>query len=145
VYKIAEVARMTRNERMLCVAGLALFLLALLQGFFIPLFVRVDAARAAHATALGSGTFLIAVGVLWPKLTFAPRPSSVWSALLAASLYLIAVGLTVGATYPAGSERDHAFSAGASMLLNATGGIVLVAAMIAVLLACRPRATELKR
>jgi (hydroxyamino)benzene mutase len=133
---------MTRHERLLCVAGLGLFLLALLQGFFIPLFARVDAARAAHATALGSGTFLIAVGLLWPKLAFGARPASIWSALLAASLYALAAGLMVGATYPLGDARVHPVASGVSMLLNATGGISLIAAMIAVLIACRRRANE---
>ena len=75
---------MTRPERLLCVAGLGLFLLALLQGFFIPIFARVDAARAAHATALGSGTFLIAGGLLWPKLAFGVRAGAAWAAALAA-------------------------------------------------------------
>jgi hypothetical protein len=136
---------MTRQERALCVAGLGLFLLALLQGFFIPLFGHVDAAKAAHATALGSGTFLIAVGLLWPKLAFGPRASSVWGAVLSASLYALAVGLNVGATYPVGSEPDHPIAANASILFNAVGGLALIAAMIAVLLACRPRANESNR
>lgn len=136
---------MTRNERVLCVAGLALFLLALLQGFAIPLFARPDAARAAHATALGSGTFLVAVGLLWPKLALGPKLSSIWSALLAASLYAIALGLAVGATYPVGGEHDHVVASTASMALNVVGAVVLVAAMIAVLFACRPRASETNR
>jgi len=127
---------MTRDERVLCVAGLGLFLLALLQGFFIPLFAHVDAAKAAHATALGSGTFLIAVGLLWPKLAFGARAASLWSAALATSLYAIAIGLTLGATYPADGAPVHAFAATVSLVFNAFGGAVLVAAMIAVLLAC---------
>ena len=82
---------MTRIEHRLCFAGLALFLIALLQGFVIPVFDRVEIARAAHATALGSGTFLIAVGLLWPKLSF-QRLEALWAALLVTSLYAIAVG-----------------------------------------------------
>ena len=133
---------MTRTEHVLCVAGLALFLLALLEGFFIPLFSRVDAARAVHTTALGSGTFLIAVGLLWPRLAFPSGPSSVWGALLAGSLYAIAIGLTIGAIYRVDGEHDHAVAAGISLVLNAAGGAVLMVALVAVLLACRPRANE---
>ena len=133
---------MTRHERLLCVAGLGLFLLALLQGFFIPLFARVDAARAAHATALGSGTFLIAVGLLWPKLAFGARWASIWSVALVGSLYALAVGLTVGATYPFGDERVHSVASGISLLLNAAGGISLITVVIAVLIECRSRANE---
>ncbi|HTO59186.1 MAG TPA: hypothetical protein VMJ74_15405 [Pseudomonadales bacterium] len=133
---------MMREERMLCVAGLGLFLLALLQGFFIPLFERVDAARAAHATALGSGTFLVAVGLLWPKLAFGARSASLWSAALATSLYAIAIGLTVGATYPVDAARDHPLLSGVSMLCDVAGAVALVAANIAVLLACRVSRTN---
>ena len=136
---------MTRNERVLCGAGLALFLLALLQGFFIPFFARVEAARAVHTTALGSGTFLIAVGLLWPRLAFPPGRSSVWGALLAASLYAIAIGLTVGATYRGEGEHDHVVAASISTALNGAGAVVLIVALIAVLLACRPRANESNR
>jgi len=128
---------MTRDERVLGVAGLVLFLLALLQGFFIPLFGNVDAAKAAHATALGSGTFLIAVGLLWPKLAFGVRAASLWGAALATSLYSIAIGLTIGAMYPADAAQAHAFTATVSSVFDALGGMVLIAAIIAVLLACR--------
>jgi len=128
---------MTRQERVLCAAGLGLFLLALLQGFFIPVFARVDAARAAHATALGEGTFLIAVGLLWPKLAFGARASSVWSKLLAASLYALAIGLTLGATVPVGSTG---VVPAAAMAFNAVGGVLLIIALVAVLLACRGKA-----
>jgi hypothetical protein len=133
---------MTRDERMLCVAGLGLFLLALLQGFFIPIFARVDAARAAHATALGSGTFLMAAGLLWPKLAFGARAASAWGTALATSLYAIAVGLTLGATFPADAAREHSIASTSSLVLNAVGGVVLIVAMVAVLLACRPRTSK---
>jgi hydroxylaminobenzene mutase len=119
-----------------CLAGLALFLLALLQGFFIPLFERVDAARAAHATALASGTFLIVVGLLWPKLRFR-RGSATWAALLATSLYAIATGLTLGAAYPAGAQEAHRVAAALTMILNTGGAIVLVVSVSAVLVACK--------
>ncbi len=94
---------MSRIEHRLCLAGLVLFFLALLQGFAIPGFERVDVARGAHAAALGSGTFLIAVGLLWPKLSFG-RLAPVWAGMLAISLYAIAAGLMLSATYPAGQR-----------------------------------------
>ncbi len=127
---------MTNIERRLCAAGLALFLLALLQGFFIPLFARVDAARAAHATALGSGTFLIAVGLLWPKLAFGARAAASWSAALAVSLYAIAFGLTLASAYPA-DDAAHPIARATAMALNAGGAGVLIAAVVAAWVACR--------
>jgi (hydroxyamino)benzene mutase len=128
---------MTRDERVVCVAGLCLFLLALLQGFFIPAFERVDAARAAHATALGAGTFLLAVGLLWPKLAFGARASAVFSKLLAASLYALAIGLNLGATVPVGGTG---LVPAAATAFNAVGGAVLILALVAVLVACRGKA-----
>ena len=128
---------MTRIEHRLCFAGLALFLIALLQGFAIPVFDRVEIARAAHATALGSGTFLIAVGLLWPKLSF-QRLEALWAALLVTSLYAIAVALTLSATYPAGGEADHRVAAAFTAVLGVGGAIALLAALSAVMLACKP-------
>ncbi len=125
-------------ERRLGLAGLALFLLALLQGFFIPLFDRVDVARAAHATALGSGTFLIAVGMLWPKLAFQPPVSLRWATVLALSMYAIAIGLTLSATYPAGTEAMHRTVSALVMVLNAGGAILLIASLVATLAAFKP-------
>jgi hypothetical protein len=125
------------TERRICMAGLSLFLLALLQGFFIPAFERVDAARAAHATALGSATFLIAVGMLWPKLSFGIRASARWAAALVASLYAIGIGLTVGATYPVGSEAGHRMASLSSAVLNVVGAILLVTSTIAMLWALK--------
>jgi (hydroxyamino)benzene mutase len=133
---------MSRNERYLCVAGLGLFLLGLLQVFFIPLFERVDAARAAHATALGSGTFLIAVGLLWPKLEFPTGRSEIWTTALAASLHAIAIGLTLGSAATAGSDTAYRLVSWLSLALNAGGAVVLVVALVAILLACRSARPE---
>jgi len=127
---------MTRIEHRLCFAGLALFLIALLQGFAIPAFERVDVARAAHATALGSGTFLIAVGLLWPKLSFR-RLAALWAALLVTSLYAIAVALTLSATYPSGGA-DHRVVAAFNAVLGVGGAIALLASLLAVMFACKP-------
>jgi hypothetical protein len=127
---------MTRIEHRLCLAGLVLFVLALLQGFAIPAFERVDVARAAHATALGSGTFLIAVGLLWLKLSFR-RLAALWAALLVISLYAIAVGLTLSATYAAGSDADHRVVSLLTAVLTIGGSIALLVSLSAVMLACK--------
>ena len=128
---------MTLIEHRLCFAGLALFLLALLQGFAIPGFERVDIARAAHATALGSGTFLIAVGLLWPKLSF-QRLAGTWATLMVVSLYAIAVALTLSATYPAGGEAQHRVAATITAVFGIGGAIALLVSMAAVMFACKP-------
>ncbi len=131
---------MSRIEHRLCLAGLVLFFLALLQGFAIPVFERVDVARGAHAAALGSGTFLIAVGLLWPKLSFG-RLAAMWAGLLAVSLYAIGAGLMLSATYPAGSESVHRAASLLAAALTMSGSVALVVSLAAVMLACKPSTT----
>jgi hydroxylaminobenzene mutase len=128
---------MTQIEHRLCLAGLMLFFLALLQGFVIPVFERLEVARAAHATALGSGTFLVAIGLLWPKLSFR-RAAPVWAGVLASSLYAIAAGLMLSATYAAGSEAAHRAVSLMSATLTIGGSIALVVSLGVVMLACKP-------
>jgi len=131
---------MSHIEHRLCLAGLALFFLALLQGFAIPVFERVDVARGAHAAALGSGTFLIAVGLLWPKLSFG-RLAAVWAALLAVSLFAIAAGLMLSAPYPAGTEAIHRVASVLAAVLTMSGSLALVVSLAAVMFACKPSTT----
>jgi hypothetical protein len=67
---------MSRIDQRLCLAGLVLFFLALLQGFAIPVRAR---RRRTRRTRGGAGqAFLIAVGLLWPKLSFG-RLAPVWA------------------------------------------------------------------
>ena len=50
--------------------GALLFLLALLLGLGIPRFTLPRLALSAHLIGITQGTFLLAIGVLWPKLRF---------------------------------------------------------------------------
>lgn len=49
----------------LAFAGLALFCFGLGLGFTVTLFPTIKPLLSAHESALGSGTFLIAVGAIW--------------------------------------------------------------------------------
>ena len=87
---------------LLCFAGVLLFLFGLLTGFAIPRCRSPRLGLSAHLTGVQSGTFLLALGLLWPRLTIAPM----WSTVLAngtwVSLYLVWLSLLLAAIFGAG-------------------------------------------
>lgn len=48
--------------------GVLLFLLGLLTGFFIPMLASPRMGLSSHLEGVMNGTFLIVLGLLWPKL-----------------------------------------------------------------------------
>src|ERR1700679_2449650 len=93
---------MTDAADILCFAGVLLFLFGLLTGFAIPVCRSPRLGLSAHLTGVQSGTFMIALGLLWPRLTIAPA----WGGLLAhgtwASLYMVWLSLLLAAIFGAG-------------------------------------------
>lgn len=66
--------------------GFLLFLLGLLSGLVAYQLASPRAGVAAHVEGLMNGLFLIALGLVWPKLVFSPRAAALvfWSALVGA-------------------------------------------------------------
>ena len=93
---------MTDSADILCFSGVLLFLLGLLTGFGIPRCRSPRLGLSAHLTGVQRGTFLVALGLLWPRLSMAPA----WSAILAngtwASLYMVWLSLLLAAIFGAG-------------------------------------------
>ena len=93
---------MSSAAQMLCFTGALLFLLGLLTGFGIPRFRSSRLGLSAHLTGVQSGTFLLALGLLWPRLALA----TIWSGVLAngtwVSLYLVWLSLLLAALFGAG-------------------------------------------
>ena len=89
-------------SQLLCFAGLALFLLGLINGFAIPRMKSPRLGLSAHLTAVQCGTFLIAAGLMWPRLAFSP----IWSDVLASGLWVsmltIWVSLVLAGLFGAG-------------------------------------------
>jgi hypothetical protein len=127
---------MTALEKRLCLAGVVLYFFGLLLGFAVPAFPDKDSVLGAHETALGSGTFLIAMGILWNKLVLSPKWSW-WSAqLLWISFFILEAGLTLGAANPVVSASTPRSAAQTiAGLLNAVGAILLTVVVAAVLIA----------
>ncbi len=83
-------------------AGLLLFFIGLLVGFVIPACRSPRIGLSAHLTGVQSGTFLIAAGLLWPRLALTPAVSAVIGHALWGSLYALFASLLLGALFGAG-------------------------------------------
>ena len=91
----------TSIESTLCFSGVVLFFLGLLTGFAIPAARSPRIGLSAHLAGVQSGTFLIAVGLLWPKLDLGSWSAPVGHALWL-SLYAIWLSLVLAAVFGAG-------------------------------------------
>ncbi|MBN2007821.1 hydrogenase [candidate division KSB1 bacterium] len=90
--------------------GLLLFLFGLFNGFLISSQLLPKVVRAAHLLALMGGTFLIAIGLLWPRLRLSLRLLRLNFALAIYGfyggwlLYLIAGMFGLGAMFPIAAD-----------------------------------------
>ena len=122
--------------------GALLFLLGLLTGFGIPKFRSPRIGLSAHLDAIESGLGLIAFGLLLLHL----RISIGWASLIAhtmwISLYLLWLGLVVGAVFGTGRSIPMAGAGlvakpwqenAAATLISAgsIGSVVAIAALLA--------------
>ncbi|MEW6209089.1 MAG: hydrogenase [Acidobacteriota bacterium] len=71
------------TSRRLIWHGVFLFLLGLLTGFIVMFLKNPRMGLSAHLEGVMNGTFLIAIGAVWPKVFLAPRAASFafWLAL----------------------------------------------------------------
>lgn len=129
-------------SQVLCFAGLALFMLGLLNGLAIPRMRSPRLGLSAHLTGVQAGTFLIAVGAMWPRLSL----SQAWSDMLAnglwVSMLLIWVSLVLAGVFGAGQGLAIAGQGMTTtpvrqrlvsvlLIAGSLGGLVAVAAMLA--------------
>jgi len=132
----------TRDGQRLLRVGILLFLLALFVGLVIPRFAVPRLGLATHLVGLMQGTFLLATGLLWPKLKLSRAQSRVgsylavygcvgaWTANLLAALWGAGNSMMPMA---AGQARGSAFQEGIIATLLVTAALSLIAAAILVL------------
>ncbi len=74
---------MEDSNRRLMWHGMFLFLLGLFTGFAEPNFANVRMGLAAHLEGVMNGTFLVALGAIWPHVRLAARAKTIayWAAL----------------------------------------------------------------
>lgn len=77
-------SRHRRGHRLLQL-GIVLFLLGLLVGFAVPALANPRMGLASHLEGLMNGLFLIALGLIWPRLVLSDR-------LLSATFWLACYG-----------------------------------------------------
>lgn len=72
----------SRSHRLLQL-GFALFLLGLLTGFLVPALANPRMALSSHLEGVLNGIFLVALGLVWPRLVLGPRAAAVtfWLAI----------------------------------------------------------------
>ncbi len=68
---------MEATNRRLMFHGMCLFMLGLLTGFAEQHFTNVRMGLAAHLEGLINGTFLIALGAIWPLVRLSPAAATV--------------------------------------------------------------------
>jgi hydroxylaminobenzene mutase len=117
-------------QRRLCASGLALFFVGLPLGFAIHALPNPRVALSAHLNAVQSGTALMVLGLLWPRLR-APR----WATVLAHLLWLSFWGLEAGLVLASFIPADHAGGAGNAGWLGGAVRVVGGASSIVMLLA----------
>lgn len=120
----------------LMVAGLALFLIGLLNGFVVPRLKNPRMGLSAHLAAVQEGMMLLLLGLLAPmiKLSAAVFTASIWLSIY--GMYAIWVALLLAAIWGCGRSVPIAgagFSGTASQesivtLLLATGAVAIVLA-----------------
>ena len=93
---------MEGHSATLCFTGALLFLLGLLTGFGIPRFRSPRIGLSAHLAAIESGLALIAFGLLLPHLLLSEASAAGITHVLWISLYVLWIGLVVGALYGTG-------------------------------------------
>lgn len=129
---------MDNLERRLAFAGLLLFVFGLVIGFAVRAFPNPRLALSAHLNGVQSGTILIVLGLLWPRLAVwsaaaGPLASAVWI-----SFWGLEVGMVLAALVPAAPAAAPAGLKLAATTLQGVSGVLMLGA-VGVLLAAFPR------
>lgn len=106
----------------LSLTGVVLFFAGLLTGFGMPGFKSSRIGLSAHLAAVQSGTFLVAMGLLWPHLALSGTVSTVLGNGLWISLYALYLSLVLAAAFGAG--RDLPIAGGGVTASRGRQGIV---------------------
>ena len=132
-------------ESRLCFAGLAMFVFGLVIGFFLKAFANPRVALSAHLNAVQSGTFLLVLGLLWPRLAVWPALATPLSHAVWISFWALEAGMVLAAcARPAESEAKRPtgpMRLGAVALQGLGGAVMLVA--VCALLATFPATASL--
>lgn len=145
-----EDGTLRRGQRLLQ-AGILLFLLALLVGLAVPGFAVPRLGLAAHLLGIMQGTFLMVIGLVWPRLKLTSAVSrlgswlalygcfAAWTANLLAGLW--GAGNTM-LPMAAGQARGSALQEAIIATGLRTAAVSLIAAAIVILWGLRAPAVD---
>lgn len=131
---------MEEFRRRLMFHGMFLFLLGLVTGFAEQHFANVRMGLAAHLEGVMNGTFLIALGAIWPQVRLSPTTTTIafWTVLygtyvnwiittLAAIFGTAALSPITGAGHSGLPWQESLVTAG---FLSVGGAIVLASVLV---------------
>jgi hydroxylaminobenzene mutase len=126
--------------------GFFLFLIGLLTGFAIPIFVNPRMGLASHLQGILNGMFLILLGIIWPKLKLKVfwMSFTFWAAIYATFANWLATLLA--AIWGAGlSMPIAALGNQGTFLQELTIDFLLISLSIAIIIVCINAIIGLKR
>jgi hydroxylaminobenzene mutase len=117
-------------DRRLALAGLSLFVFGLAWGFMLKALPNPRAGLSAHLNAVQSGTFLIVLGLLWPRLAVWKAAATPLAHVIWIAFWGLEAGMVLAAFIPAGA----AISAPRALKFAATGltGLSAIAMFLSV-------------
>jgi hydroxylaminobenzene mutase len=101
---IASNTLLSAQSQRLLQLGIAFILFSSLEGFVIPVFASSRIALSVHSLSALQGIFMLAVGLLWPKLKFGVSASWVAFSLFIYSAASILAAYMIAAIWGAGTE-----------------------------------------
>jgi hydroxylaminobenzene mutase len=136
---------MDHSKRKLWWHGMLLFLLGLLTGLAETHFTNVRMGLAAHLEGVMNGTFLLALGVVWPELRLSPKAKAVAYASVLYGTYANWACTTLAAIFGTGAlspvTAPGLNAAGWQEMLVTIGftsvGIAIIGASVLILLGLR--------
>jgi (hydroxyamino)benzene mutase len=128
-------------SRAICFAGFALFVFGLAIGFFLKAPPNPRAALSAHLNAVQSGTFLVALALLWPKLAIWPHLAAPLGHAIWIAFWALEVGMVIAAFAPPASEGAPAGPVRRSAVaFQGAGSVAMFLALAALLFTFGPAA-----
>ena len=129
---------MSPTERRLCLSGLLLFFLGLPLGFVIHSLPNSRVGLSAHLNAVQSGTALMVLGLLWPRIKLSPRLAGVTATGLSFAFWGLELRILASAFAP---PPDGLFMRSATVL-GAVSALAMVLTVGSLVLAFRPAARD---
>jgi hydroxylaminobenzene mutase len=106
--------------------GVVVLLLGLLTGFAIPNFHNPHVGDAAHLVGLIGGYGIIALGLLWPRLSLGRFLSGAGAWMIAVSMYLNWLGCILLGAFGSGPTATNSAMMGSPLLWDRAGQVALL-------------------